>query len=134
MNRNCLIALVLWGLSGGVAVGQVVTDGGFETGTPNAFWDEFSTNFASPICNTQRCGSFFGGPFEGDWWAWFGGATQAEIGSLEQIVTIPRGTATLRFQLDITAASGNGVDGMLVSIDAQTVFAVRETEMNSYHP
>ena len=134
MNRNFLVALALLGLSGGAAAGQVVMDGGFETGTPNAFWDEFSTNFPSPICNTQRCGSFFGGPFEGDWWAWFGGATQAEVGWLEQIVTIPLGTATLRFQLDITAASGNGVDGMLVRIDAQTVFAVRETAMNSYHP
>ena len=135
MLRNAAVLLAAACLPIGMtAQAQIVTDGGFETGTPNAFWDEFSTNFASPICNTQRCGSFFGGAFEGLWWAWFGGATLPEIGSLTQPVTIPVGNAALRFQLNITAASGNGVDGMLVMLDGQSVFGVRETEMASYNP
>ena len=113
---------------------QIVADGGFELGTPNPSWDEFSMNFASPICNLANCGSFFGGPLEGDWWAWFGGATMLEIGYLRQEVTIPSGTATLTFWLDITANSGNETDFMTVSIDRVEVFAVLESEVDSYHP
>lgn len=113
---------------------DIVADGGFEKGTPNPDWEEFSENFPSPICNVQRCGKFFGEPHGGDWWAWFGGSLVEDTSYLRQEVTIPAGTATLSFWLDITAQSGNGVDGFKVSVDEETVFAVRESEMDKYHP
>ncbi len=113
---------------------QVVADGGFEQGTPNPFWDESSTNFGSPICSAQTCTDFFGDAFEGQWWAWFGGAANLEIGSLAQQVTIPNGTALLSFWLDITAASGNGVDFLTVSLDGIGIFTVIENQMGEYHP
>ncbi len=113
---------------------QIVADGGFELGAPNPVWDEFSTNFDSPICSVDQCTGFFGGAFEGDWWAWFGGANMLEIGYLRQEVTIPSGTATLTFWLDITANSGNGGDCMTVSLDRVVLFTVFESEVGEYHP
>jgi hypothetical protein len=135
MNKTLLVSgLSLVVACPPVRAGEIVKDGGFETGTPNAFWDEFSQNFDSPICNTQRCGRFFGDPFEGDWWVWFGGPPVEETGWIAQEVTIPAGTATLTFQLDITAASGNGTDFMLVTIDDETVFQVMESQRPQYDP
>ena len=113
---------------------QIVADGGFELGTPNPSWDEFSSNFGSPICSAGQCTDFFGDAFEGDWWAWFGGATMLEIGYLRQEVTIPSGTATLTFWLDITANSGNGTDFMSVSVDRVELFSVLESQVDAYHP
>ncbi len=113
---------------------QIVADGGFEMGSPNPVWDEFSTNFGSPICSAGTCTDFFGDAFEGDWWAWFGGATMLEIGYLRQEVTIPSGTAMLTFWLDITADSGNGVDFLTVSLDQVILFTVSEAEVGEYHP
>lgn len=113
---------------------QIVRDGGFELGSNNPFWEESSTNFGTPICNAQVCGQFFGGPFEGAWWAWFGGATGLEVGALSQEVVIPPGVATLRFWLDITAASGNVVDFLTVTIDAAPLFTAFEFDERDYHP
>ena len=135
MNRTILATIaVLWLSINLTAHAQIVADGGLELGTPNPFWDESSTNFASPICNQAQCGDFFGGPFKGDWWAWFGGTTFLEIGSLSQQVTIPTGTATLTFWLDITAASGNGVDFLTVSLDDINVLSVLESDEGAFHP
>ncbi len=113
---------------------QIVADGGLETGTPNDFWEEFSSNFGSPICSTAQCGQFFGGPFEGEYWAWFGGATLLEISSLSQQITIPSGTATLNFYLEINAASGNETDFLTVSLDGKDLFTVFDTDQAEYDP
>ncbi|MCH8252162.1 MAG: hypothetical protein IID36_06895 [Planctomycetes bacterium] len=135
MFRNSLIASAFVAFSFNLtAHAQIVADGGFELGSPSPVWDESSTNFGSPICNTMQCGTFFGKPFEGDWWAWFGGSPVLEIGMLSQEVTIATGTATLIFQLDITQANGNGTDFLTVKIDGVEVFTVLESEMNAYHP
>lgn len=113
---------------------QIVADGGLELGTPNPFWEESSTNYSSPICSAQTCTDFFGEAYEGDWWAWFGGSAQLEIGSLTQEVTIPTGQATLTFWLDITLANGGGQDFLTVSIDEVELFTVFDSEIGSYHP
>ncbi len=134
MNKMTLVATAVAILSCTSAAAQIVADGGFELGTPNPVWDEFSKNFPSPICNIDRCGDFFGDPFEGDWWAWFGGATMHEVAYLRQQVTIPAGTATLSFYLDITSSSGNGSDFMSVSLDGQEVFTALESDASAYHP
>ncbi len=96
---------------------QTVSGGGFVLGAPHPIWDEFSTNFGSPICSAEHYTDFFGGAFERDWWAWFGGADMLEIGYLRQEVTIPCGTAMLTFWLDITANKGNGGDCLMVLLD-----------------
>ena len=134
MKKIALVAVAAAILSYASASAQIVADGGFEQGTPNPVWDEFSENFASPICSANSCTDFFGGAFEGDWWAWFGGATRSETAYLRQQVTIPVGTATLSFHLDITSSSGNGSDFMTVSLDGQELFTALESDANAYHP
>ncbi|MEW6758696.1 MAG: Ig domain-containing protein, partial [Acidobacteriota bacterium] len=78
---------------------EAVADGGFEGGTPNASWTEASTNFGTPLCDGSSCGNGGGtaGPHAGAWWAWFGGTSAEEAGSVEQTVTLQPGTATLTF-------------------------------------
>lgn len=135
MNRITIFTVLCICLFISVAAqAQIVADGGVETGTPNKFWAESSTNFGSPICNTAQCGEFFGGPFEGQYWAWFGGATLLEIGSLSQQVTIPTGTATLSFYLEINASSGNETDFLTVSLDGKNLFTVFDTDQAEYDP
>lgn len=137
MCRGKTIVVAIGGLYLSVnltAHAQIVADGGFELGAPNPVWDEFSTNFSSPICSADQCTDFFGDAFEGDWWAWFGGANMLEIGYLRQDVTIPSGTAMLTFWLDITANSGNGVDFLTVSLDRAVLFTVLESDVGKYHP
>jgi len=73
---------------------NVVADGSFEAGRPNPFWEEASTNFGSPLCDTG-CG--VDAATDGSWYAWFGGAADEflegvyEEASLEQTVTVPSG-------------------------------------------
>ena len=127
-----LLACLLWIHPSADA--QVVADGGLELGTPNPEWDEASDNFGSPICSVQSCTGFFGSAHEGTWWAWFGGSSQQESGSLMQEVPIPAGQATLTFWLDITLANGAGQDFLTVSIDEVELFTVLDTDVGSYHP
>jgi hypothetical protein len=92
-------------------------DGSFETGTPNSFWEEFSTNFGTPLCDLN-CGTGGGtGPHTGDWWAWFGGIDALETGYLRQTVTIPTGSAFLFYWLEIPSVGSNPADYMSVMID-----------------
>jgi subtilisin-like proprotein convertase family protein len=108
-------------------LGPIVGDGSFETGTPNASWEEFSTNFGTPLCDAV-CGTGGGtGPRTGAWWAWFGGTTAAETGIITQSVTIPSGSAELTFWLEIPATA-TGTNGFLsVRMDGTEVFRAEET-------
>ncbi|MCA9875226.1 MAG: S8 family serine peptidase [Anaerolineales bacterium] len=111
---------------------DLVQDGGFESGTPNAHWNEASSNFGTPLCDTATCGTGGGtGPRSGSFWAWFGGITATEIGSLEQAVTIPNGRAsTLRFWLEIPANSGTAFLNM--SLDGDLLFSVTQADAANY--
>lgn len=105
----------------------LVQDGGFEAGSPNPFWTEFSASFGTPLCTTGLCGFGGGtGPNSGTWWAWFGGIQAPETGYVEQLVNIPAGGHALTFQLEIPVASGNGVDFMRVEIDGNIVYTALE--------
>jgi hypothetical protein len=101
------------------ALADVVQDGGFEAGSPNPFWTEASTNFGTPLCDLDGCGTGTGtGPLTGDWWAWFGGVAAAEAGSVSQSVTIPAGgAATLSFWVEQFVCSGAAADYLEVNID-----------------
>jgi subtilisin-like proprotein convertase family protein len=120
------------GVAGGATTskvenGPIVGDGSFEAGTPNPEWEEFSSNFGTPLCDAV-CGTGGGtGPRTGLWWAWFGGTTAAETGILTQTVTIPSGSAELSFWLEIPATA-TGTNGFLsVRMDGTEVFRAEET-------
>ena len=78
-----------------------IADPSFEYGTPSSDWTEASTNFGTPLCSLDTCGGV-GAP-DGDWWAWFGGTSTYEEGSIAQDVTIPAGATTLTFQYWVSA-------------------------------
>lgn len=105
---------------------NVVQDGGFESGTPNSFWTEASTNFGSPLCTVADCGTGTGtGPRTGTWWVWFGGAgTAPEVGSVSQSVTMPAGgVATLAFWTEQMVCSTAGTaDYLEVLVDGTQVW------------
>lgn len=105
---------------------DVVRDGSFEAGTPNPFWTEASTNFGTPLCNSG-CGS--GSPRTGLWWAWFGGVTLYEAGSVSQSVTIPSGgPATLSFWVNNRSCSGNPADYLEVNLDGVQLWETAATD------
>ena len=109
-----------------------VQDPGFEDATPNPHWSESSTNFGSPLCSVDLCGTGAGtGPHSGSWWAWFGGTTMEESGALEQSVRIPAGySATLEFYLEIPAANTAGF--LRVSIDGNQLFEATDAHAATY--
>jgi len=98
--------------------GAIVADPSFEAGTPNGFWNEFSSNFGTPICDAGACGTGTGtGPNTGTFWTWFGGITGAvEEGSVSQTITIPAaGTVTLSFALEAAVCDGTGFMEVLIN-------------------
>ena len=112
--------------------GDIVQDGSFEEGTPNPFWTEGSVAFGTPLCTVTDCGMGGGtGPFDGDWWAWFGGTAAGDEGFVEQDLVIPSGTASLSFYLEIpVAVAAPGF--MNVLIDGEEVFSVTEVDQPAY--
>lgn len=113
---------------------NVVNDGGFELGTPNPYWNESSSNFGTPLCTVALCGGSGGGtgPHAGSWWAWFGGIDLQEISSLDQDVTIPEGTTTLSFWLEIPAVNTSGF--LALYLDSDELFRVTEADAPIYDP
>ncbi len=98
-----------------------VADGDFEDGSPSVEWTEASTNFGTPLCTIDACGTGTGtGPHSGDWWAWFGGVAAPETGSMTQTVTIaPNSVLTFWFEAPVCA---NTTDFVRVQIDGTTVW------------
>lgn len=105
---------------------NVVQDGGFEAGVPNPYWGEGSTNFGTPLCSVERCGTGTGtGPRSGVYWSWFGGIQTYEYSWIEQPVTIPSGyNATLTFWLEQRVCDSSA-DYMRVLIDGVEVYRTR---------
>ena len=93
-----------------ICKGNLLWDGGFEQGSESGIWAQYSTNFETPLCIESVCGLGNGtGPYEGEWWAWFGGTTDDEEGYLSQSVTIPESsTAFLSFYLEIPVVGNPG--------------------------
>jgi len=113
---------------------NVIADWSFEDGTPNAFWNETSTNFGTPLCDVGSCGVGGGtGPYEGSWWTWFGGIdTDNETGSIDQDVIIPSTAMTMTFWLEIPTFETTGL--MDVKIDGTSIFSVTEADNATYNP
>lgn len=105
---------------------DVIQDGGFELGTPNPYWDEYSLRFGTPVCDAASCGLGGGtaGPRSGAWWAWFGGSNSGDTGSIEQTILIDVGSsATLSFWVWVGAAALDPGDYMRVTIDGAEIYA-----------
>ncbi len=99
-----------------------ITDGGLEAGAGSGAWNESSTNFNSPLCDVQTCGTIGGvSSHSGSSWAWFGRSVAFEEGSISQSVNLPAGTAVLTFYLSqITCDDAS--DFLKVVIDNDTIF------------
>lgn len=110
-----------------IAAVDAIEDGSFEDGSPNAFWNEASTNFGSPLCDTGLCGDGAGtaGPRTGAFWSWFGGANGGgEIGSVDQDVTISAGAeVSLEFYLWTGSFDAAGTDAVVVGVDVSPTMA-----------
>lgn len=105
---------------------NIILDGGFETGgVPSSIWNDpqTSTNFGTPLCTEASCGTGSGAspPRTGSTWAWFGGIPLPETARLGQNITIPNGTATLRFWMRIGTVSAPFTDVLKIKIDNSTV-------------
>ena len=112
-----------------------IQDGGFELGSPNPSWSEFSTNFGSPLCTTALCEGSGGGtgPHSGTWWIWFGGVSDAiEESSMSQSDVFPAGTCELSFWLEIPGGAGTGNDYLEVWVDGDLLFSVTDLDAGSF--
>ena len=111
-------------------------DPGFELGDPNPYWTGTSTNFPSPLCTVDTCGTGpNASPRTGSAWGWFGGTTANEIATLSQPVTIANGvSASLKFYLWIGSADAgsNSLDVFTAKVDNTIVFSANATQINAY--
>ncbi len=118
------------GAGGAANCTQILLDVGFEAGAPNATWTESSTNLASPLCTVATCGQGGGtGPRTGTWWFWGGGvpaptifSSIQEIASVEQTVTIPAGTASLDYYIEIPSCDTAIFDYFIVAVDQTNIY------------
>ena len=78
-------------------------DPGFEAGTPNPSWVEILEQpHRHPDLRRVQSADWAGhGPSEGTFWAWFGGVTPSQEGSLTQSVVIPSTVTELTFDLEV---------------------------------
>ena len=101
-----------------------VPDSSFEAGTPNPFWAESSTEFGTPICDEETCGTGTGtGPADGVFWAWLGGVEGYEESSLSQAVVIPSMSDELRFEFEVSACD-SASDYLEVLVDGNQEFLI----------
>jgi cysteine-rich repeat protein len=104
--------------------GADLKDPGFEAGPPNADWSQSSSSGAILICNLEDCGNGLGsGPAGGDYWAWLGGATEPEVATLSQGVTIPTTAASLVFDFEVPQCA-TSADNFAVKVDGNTEFFI----------
>lgn len=119
---------------GGADAGNVVQDPGFEDGPSGEFWTESSSNFASIVCDEDRCGSPGGLTANtGRFWVYFGGTPTgaAEAATVAQDVTIPLDEmAALQFYLAIPAAAAPFT--LEVSLGSAVLLEVTEADQNRY--
>lgn len=106
----------------GSAGANMVADGSFEAGAFGGTWNEFSSNFGSPICDVGTCGTGTGsGPSDGLFWTWFGGVATLEEGSVSQAVVIPTTADVMTFDLEQIICD-SGADYVEVLIDGNQEF------------
>lgn len=122
--------------------GNIAVDGGFETTNGSTFvnpsWPSTSTNFGTSFCSTGSCGTGGGtaGPRTGTYWAWFGGTSAAETGTVEQSVTFPTSavSVTLNYYLWMGSVTAPFDATMTVKVDGvvQTTYTEPATAETGY--
>ena len=111
----------------------LLMDGGFELGTSSTSpWQQYSKRFGTPLCSVATCGGYGSAlPHSGEWWVWFGGATQPEEGWVEQTVRIPPGRAFLRYDLQVKGC-GNPADFIQILVDDREVWRQNAAGVNCW--
>ncbi|WP_341906467.1 T9SS type A sorting domain-containing protein [Fluviicola taffensis] len=101
-------------LSSGIyAQTQLLADTSLEASGPNnSPWSSTSTNFGTSFCDAAGCGTCGGPcvPNSGSWYAWFGGTTSAETGTIAQgfnATTAGSGTLTYFMKVPLKGAIGD---------------------------
>lgn len=118
------------------AAANELMDPGFESydplGSPDkdVYWVESSTNFTTPLCGPADCGT---GAYAGEAWAWFGGVSSYEAGSLSQTVMFPVAQElSLQFYLRALSSGGDAADVFTASLDGITLFSLNATQVAPY--
>jgi hypothetical protein len=103
MKHSLLIIFIAF-LSTNVSA-QILADSSFEaSGAGGNAWTSTSSNFGTSLCDAGNCGTCGGPcvPHSGDWYMWFGGTSNAEIGTASQTFnTTSAGVGTLFFYLKV---------------------------------
>ena len=134
------------GASGPQAItGNLVQDPSLEASVNSeTFWEQFSTNYGSPVCTIAGCGDGGGifAPRTGNVWGWFGGVDfsapntiNPEESAIWQHIAFPGcGGATLEFYFWIPGAQpgADQNDRFGVFIDGINVFSANATQTSLY--
>ncbi|MBN1964305.1 MAG: hypothetical protein JW910_06645 [Anaerolineae bacterium] len=123
MKRTVLVVVVLvLALSAALvyAATELIQDGGFELGTPNPYWGEYSSNGYDLIY------AFI--PYSGTYHAWLGGAGgSGETSILTQDITVPEtGEVQVSLMLWLAAYDVGGTDYMEVNFDGTNYAYIAE--------
>lgn len=118
-----------------LAASNELLDPGFENYNYSAapdkdpYWAESSTNFGTPLCSSE-CGT---GAHSGSAWAWFGGVSASETGSLSQTVMFPVAQdLSLDFYLRAVSSGGDVADLFTAAIDNTVLFSLNATQVAPY--
>jgi len=128
--KHFLLTLFVALLSANLSA-QVLTDGSLEISGPNNTpWSSTSSNFGTSFCDEISCG-ICGGPCvpnTGDWFAWFGGTTSAEVGTLTQAFNVTTsGIGTLTYQLKVPLKGAIG-DTLSIDIDGTIISKINTVD------
>lgn len=103
---------------------QVLADSSLETSGPsNAPWSSTSSNFGTSFCDAAGCGTCGGPcvPNTGSWFAWFGGTTSPEVGTIAQDFNATgAGIGTLTYYLKVPMKGAVG-DTLSIIMDGTTI-------------
>ena len=115
---------------------ELLVDGGFEaaTGSPPASpgWTVSDSVFGTPVCSAEECSAAPPGVVArtGTGFVWFGRTdTAGHTATISQVLTIPPGSATLRYWFANPQASNTGAPATLnVTIDGKRVQTIVELQ------
>lgn len=109
---------------------QMLADTSMEvTGGGGSDWSSTSTNFGTVLCDAN-CGTCGGpcAPRSGSWYAWFGGAGAAEVGTLTQTFNVATaGGGSLSFWL-MLPNFGAAVDSLSLTLDGTLIWSKLGTD------
>lgn len=103
---------------------QSLADPSLEASGPNNTpWNSTSSNFSTSFCDQISCGNCGGPcvPNTGSWFAWFGGTSNAETGTIAQTFNATTtGIGVLTYQLKVPMKGAAG-DTLFIQLDGVTV-------------